>query len=188
MRKNQGHESSQHFFEHQPSKPAAQSRVERPFRLVRPGTGKIPGEINPANRLTKHLDAARRSNALADLGMVDMSCSNLRMLFRDAAQIEFVASLVRACTYAKTDTLEAEFCRSRERTTDMCRASVFLTPNCGSILSGLGFRGRLRPHALEQQTSFENTPARIVLSFQATMTTTDGNLQHFRFLPSGKLA
>ena len=56
--------------------------------------GKISGEINPANCLTKHLDATLKEQCLADLGMVDMSCSDLRMLLQDAAQIELVASLV----------------------------------------------------------------------------------------------
>ena len=55
--------------------------------------GKVAGNVNPANCLTKHLDATLKGQCLVDLSMVDMSTSDLRMLLNDAKQIELVASL-----------------------------------------------------------------------------------------------
>ena len=54
---------------------------------------KISGELNPANCLTKHLGATLKERCISDLGMADMSTSDLRTLLQDAAEIELVASL-----------------------------------------------------------------------------------------------
>ena len=56
--------------------------------------GKIAGELNPANCLTKHLGAMLKERCISDLGMADMSQSDLRTLLQDAAEIQLVASLV----------------------------------------------------------------------------------------------
>ncbi|CAE7235700.1 unnamed protein product [Symbiodinium sp. CCMP2592] len=56
--------------------------------------GKVSGELNPANCLTKHLSAVLKERCVSDLGTVDMSNSDLRTLLQDAAEIQLVASLV----------------------------------------------------------------------------------------------
>ena len=56
--------------------------------------GKVPGHSNPANCLTKHLNAALKERCLQELSMADMSMSDLRQMLGDAAQIQLVASLM----------------------------------------------------------------------------------------------
>ena len=55
--------------------------------------GKVAGPLNPANCLTKHLDAKLKAACLEDLGMVDMSEESYRELLSAAEEIKLIASI-----------------------------------------------------------------------------------------------
>ena len=54
--------------------------------------GKMRGHSNPANCLTKHLDASLKKHCFQELSMVDMP--ELRQALIDAAQTELIANLI----------------------------------------------------------------------------------------------
>ena len=56
--------------------------------------GKVAGTVNPANFLTKHLDPRLKEQCIEELGMVDLSSSDLYPMLEAAEQIELVAALL----------------------------------------------------------------------------------------------
>ena len=66
--------------------------------------GKVAGTVNPANCLTKHLDPRLKEQCIEELGMVDLSSSDLYPMLEAAEQIELVAALLAHRPAKKTPT------------------------------------------------------------------------------------
>ena len=65
---------------------------------------KVAGTVNPANCLTKQLDPRLKEQCVEELGMVDLSSSDLCAMLEAAEQIELVAALLAPRPAKKTPT------------------------------------------------------------------------------------